>query len=50
MTRSRYGMLAAIAGAAFAAWWSRRPVTPHITQAHPRGETIFHNNPEPSDL
>ena len=49
MTRSRYGMLAGIAGAAFAAWWWRRrgdQVTRGMSQAgHDRGETIFSNSP-----
>ena len=51
MTRSRYGMLAGIAGAAFAAWWWRRRggsdyVARGMSEAgHNRGETIFTNTP-----
>jgi hypothetical protein len=46
MTRSRYGMLAGIAGAAFAAWWWRRRdwVARGMSEAG-RGETIFSNTP-----
>jgi len=49
MTRSRYGMLAGIAGAAFAAWWWNRrdSVTRSLSEAG-RGETIFSNTPIPS--
>ena len=48
MTRSRYGMLAGIAGAAFAAWWFRRRGTvaeQMATASSDRGETIFTNSP-----
>ena len=49
MTKSRYGFIAGIAGAAFAAWWYRRS---HRSQAHhhphERGEVIFRNTPEPA--
>jgi len=52
MTRSRYGMLAGIAGAAFAAWWWRgRSAARQMVSAAPdRGEVIFRNTPEPSGL
>ena len=49
MTRSRYGMLAGIAGAAFAAWWWRRRgdwVARGMSDTSAdRGETIFSNSP-----
>ena len=49
MTRSRYGMLAGIAGAFAAAWWWRRrldTVARGMSEAgHQRGETIFSNTP-----
>ena len=46
MTKSRYGMLAGIAGAAFAAWWwyGRDSVARGMSNAG-RGETIFSNSP-----
>ena len=47
MTRTRYGMLAGIAGAAIAAWWwSRRTdwMARGMSDAD-RGETIFSNSP-----
>ena len=54
MTRSHYGILAGIAGAAFAAawWWHRHDAMtsamPH--SGHDRGEVIFRNTPEPSGM
>jgi hypothetical protein len=48
MTKSRYGLLAGIAGAAFAAWWWRRRdiVARGMSDAgHERGETIYSNAP-----
>ena len=49
MTRSRYGMLAGIAGAIAAAWWWRRRmdgVARGMSDAGARhGETIFSNTP-----
>ncbi len=50
MNRSRYGMLAGIAGAAFAAWWwnRRRGGNAGQTIGRERGEVIFHNHPVPS--
>ena len=50
MTKSRYGMIAGIAGAAFAAWWWRRRQTgrPDATDASSTGEVIFSNTPKPS--
>lgn len=47
MTKSRYGMIAGIASAAFAAWWWRRRadwVARGMSEAD-RGETIFSNSP-----
>jgi hypothetical protein len=48
MTRSRYGMLAGIAGAAFAAWWWRRRGAGQMTANQGHGEVIFNNHPLPS--
>ena len=46
MTRSRYGMLAGIAGAAFAAWWwNRRDRMVRGMSEAGRGETIYSNSP-----
>ncbi len=47
MTRNRYGMLAGIAGAAFAAawWWSHRDSVARGMSDAGRGETIFSNSP-----
>jgi hypothetical protein len=50
MTKTRYGMLAGIAGAAFAAWWySRRESARRMSQSAQRGfdhgEVIFRNTP-----
>ena len=51
MTRSRYGMLAGIAGAAFAAWWWRgRAATRRMVGAYDRGDVIYRNTPEPTGL
>jgi hypothetical protein len=48
MTRSRYGLLAGIAGAALAAWyWRSRHGTASDT-SYDRGEVIFRNTPVPS--
>jgi len=47
MTRSRFGMIAGIAGAAFAAWWWRRRGAQPAWNAS-KGEVIFHNHPVPS--
>jgi hypothetical protein len=46
MTRSRYGMIAGIAGAALAAWWwnRNRGAAARNTMGG-RGEVIFHNHP-----
>lgn len=51
MTRSRYGLLAGIAGPAFAAWWwrGRTPAPVMRAHAHDRGETIFSNTPQPTE-
>ena len=49
MTRSRYGMLAGIAGAAVAAWWwRRRGAGGRMSGAFDRGEVIYRNTPVPS--
>ena len=45
MTRTRYGMLAGIAGAAFAAWWWRHRGSAHPDAGFERGEVIFSNSP-----
>ncbi len=46
MTRSRYGMLAGIAGAAFAPWWwNRRVRVARGMSEATHGETIFTNSP-----
>jgi hypothetical protein len=49
MTKTQYGVLAGVAGAAFATWWYtfRTPVA--ATPAHDRGETIFRNTPQPTE-
>jgi cyanate permease len=51
MTKSRVGMLAGIAGAAFAAWWwqQRSGSSAESTTAHERGEVIFSNAPVVDD-
>lgn len=50
MTKSRYGMIAGIAGAAFAAWWWRRrgAGARQVTAGTEKGEVIFNNHPVPS--
>ena len=49
MTRSRYGMIAGIAGAALAAWWwNRNRGTAARRATGGRGEVIFDNHPIPS--
>jgi hypothetical protein len=49
MTRTQYGWIASVAGAAMAAawWWRRRDaVSEGMSEAgHERGETIFSNSP-----
>jgi hypothetical protein len=52
MTRARYGLLAGIAGAAFATWWYRgRSAARQLTGINSsRGETIYRNTPEPTGL
>lgn len=45
MTRVHYGMLAGMAGAAFAAWWMRRRRPGSAMQDTARGEVIFSNAP-----
>lgn len=46
MTRQRYGMLVGIVGAAFAAWWFRRPdyMVRKMSKAG-HGEVISRNSP-----
>ena len=49
MSKTRYGMLAGIAGAAFAGWWWRhRRSSEHINDE--RGEVIFTNSPRASEI
>jgi hypothetical protein len=48
MTRSRYGLLAGIAGAALAAWYWRGRHRGPETLSSDKGETIFRNTPVPS--
>ena len=51
MTRSRYGLLAGLAGAAFAAWWWRSRSAQHGPAGRDTyGETIYRNTPEPTGL
>jgi hypothetical protein len=45
MNRNRFGILAGIAGAAFATWWFRRRNQMSATSASERGEVIFSNSP-----
>ena len=49
MTKTRYGLLAGIAGAAFATWWFRFRSTAAVAPAHQRGETIYSNTPQPTE-
>ena len=50
MTKTRYGILAGVAGAAFATWWFRfRNAHGDLAAAHERGETIFRNTPQPTE-
>ena len=50
MTKSRYGMIAGLAGAAFAAWWWRRRQTAraNLSGASNAGQVIYRNTPKPS--
>ena len=47
MTRSRFGILAGIAGAALATWWfrNRQMSSMGSTTGHEKGEVIFTNTP-----
>ena len=49
MTRSRYGMLAGIASAAFAAYWWRKRRSAFGHNAT-NGEVIFSNSPRVSEM
>ena len=47
MNRNRFGILAGIAGAAFATWWLRhRRAQTSMGSASDRGEVIFSNAPQ----
>jgi hypothetical protein len=49
MTKSRYGMIAGLAGAAFATWWFRRRQAGRANlSAANAGEVIYRNTPKPS--
>ena len=49
MTKSQCGMIAGLAGAAFAAWWFRRRQTGRASlSASNTGEVIYRNTPKPS--
>ena len=51
MTRSQYGLLAGLAGAALAAWWwNRRETNGDNGPRDTYGETIYRNAPEPTGL
>ena len=45
MNRNRFGILAGIAGAAFATWWFRQRRSQMSTPSPDRGEVIFSNTP-----
>ena len=52
MTKSRFGLIAGFAGAAFAAWWwqqQRGAASMAASPAHERGELIFSNAPVVDD-
>jgi hypothetical protein len=51
MTKSRVGLLAGIASAAFAWWWRQRSMSRSaVRYDNSRGETIYRNTPEPTGL
>ena len=51
MTKKRYGMLAGLAGAAFAAWWWRRHHSATgMGSDFDRGETIYSNSPLANEI
>ena len=52
MTRNRLGWLIGISGAMVAGWWWRRRAAsrPTTFATSARGETIYHNTPEPTGL
>lgn len=47
MTKKRYGLIAGIAGAAFATWWMRRrrSVRGLSQMSQDRGDVIYSNSP-----
>ena len=50
MTRSRYGLIVGVAGAAFAAWWWRsRHNQDFQTPSQLKSEVIFSNTPVASE-
>lgn len=52
MTKSRFGLIAGFAGAAFAAWWLQQRYSSApapVSHAHERGEVIFSNAPVVGD-
>ena len=52
MSKSRFGLIAGFAGAAFAAWWwqhQRSAGSAPVSHAHERGEVIFSNAPVVDD-
>lgn len=51
MTRSGYGLIVGIAGAAVAAWWwrSRHGQSDFLTPSQLKGEVIFRNSPVTSE-
>ncbi len=51
MSKARYGMVAGIAGAAFAAaWWWRHRGASTLDDFTDRGEVIFSNAPKVSEV
>ena len=51
MSKTRYGMLAGIAGAAFAAWWGWRHRSSSMGDVMAEhGEVIYSNTPRVSEI
>ena len=50
MTRSQYGLLAGLAGAAFAWWWRRRGTGTHEVAGDTYGETTYRDMPDLTGL